>query len=148
MNDLPSEIQPADPTTRRKAVVLGLAVLIFGILTYLTTQRFIGEVLELSKTDLDESVRQLSLAVIVVAAGTSILLVSIAAWVIRTSVLTLRAERFPPPNMPVIRNTTIVTGREARMRATVGFVLSVVLVAAAIGNIGLIWQWATAIAAP
>jgi hypothetical protein len=62
--------------------------------------------------------------------GVGMILVGVAGFsMVRTAMKTLRAGRFPPPGMKVIRDTRIVTGISAKLRAILLIVIAVLLIA-------------------
>lgn len=97
---------------------------------------------ELSRLSLDSpgqavvifTVFALSLVVLAMIAGID---------VVRRGRDTLRAERFPPPGMPVLRDMLVIRGTAAQLIGVLGYTLGTILVVSALALGGLSYRIAT-----
>jgi hypothetical protein len=134
------EIEKANPSERRKVLLLLVAVGACGIAAILGIQWYIGQVLELNKEDPEAAFRKLSFVAKLVAVVISMSLILFAAWLGRLSRKVYRSGRFPPPGAKVVRDTRIVTGPSAKIRAGIGFALAAITGAAALLVPVFVWR--------
>ena len=125
-----SEIQPADPASRRKLVV-GASLFLLAMLLCQSVVQWFTEWL----AEDPERVREYFAYIVgaIAFVFSPLFVFGYYAWQIGVRVI--RAKRFPPPGMKVIKDTVVVKGRQAVSRGRGLKVCGVIL-------------WGTAIAFP
>jgi hypothetical protein len=123
------EVVRGDPALRRRALLLLPLLLVLGLVALATAPRA-SHLLILWLQQSPGGGKRAVLAMLGFAAP-----FTLAAWLVggdavRRSMLTLRARRFPPPGMRVVRDTPVLRGRPARVFGMVGMVLGVALLTA------------------
>ena len=113
------EIQQADPKARRLALVFLAIGAIVGALLILAVEQHQGTLREQLLAEPAGAPDRIRLAFLISAAllSTPLLLFAVYCWTLGAKVR--RAQRFPPPNVRVIRDTPVVYGDEAAFRARV-----------------------------
>jgi hypothetical protein len=134
------ELQEADPRAARRAVALVAASALLGAAAVLLwgqrrpdVERWILE----DPAHTTERVRW-ALALLGFAGGLPMAAFAAYFWHLGSSVL--RAGRFPPPGVSVVRDTWVRTGPEARRRGRVIRLFALVLLVAAVAMPALLWQ--------
>ena len=132
-----NDIQPADPSSRRRALlwVALLACLGGGALYFM--QRWFASLshggdLQSARTSLAVALWGMTLLAVVSVAAVSLYMWSLASR-------SAAALRFPPPGEPVIRDTRILHGQAALRRAAVLRAIAIVLILAAASLVLLVW---------
>lgn len=125
-----SEIQPADPASRRKLVVGASLFLLAMVSGQGVVQWFTNWLAEDP-----ERVREYFAYMVGAIAFVFSPLFGFGYYSWQTGVRVIRAKRFPPPGMKVIKDTVVVKGRKAVSRGRALQVCGVIL-------------WGTAIAFP
>ena len=113
------EIQKADPHARRKAlwiILIGTIVGAIGIIL-LKSQLHLFE--QWLGNDSHLALERLKLALAVIAILTAVPLLGLAIYIWRLGTRIIKTQRFPPPGMTVVRDTPVLTGNAARLRARV-----------------------------
>ncbi|MGD2152339.1 MAG: hypothetical protein PVG79_03670 [Gemmatimonadales bacterium] len=141
-------IQSPDPHARRNAAILVLGFTFLGTVSYFALDRFITDLRELAQVDPELAVEHASLAIKVLALTLGGTLAGLAAWLVHFSLGIARTGRFPPPGTDLIRETRILAGAQARARARLGFVLAVVIAAAAVALPTYLWHITGLLARP
>ena len=120
-----TEIQKADPATRKKAIYLLLAGLGAGALLLAAATVFEAFWQGLIERHADWIVAH-PVVGLVTGGVLALPLLPLGVWLLRLGRRVRKASRFPPPDHPVIRDTPVVTGRRARMT---GFLLQMQAIA-------------------
>jgi len=122
------KIQPADPAARRRALTWLAVFTCLGLVALLVTERWLAGVISLADTRaaMDSLAAALWYTALLGSAGASAF--SVYAW--RLAARVQAALRFPPPGLPVVRDTAILVGQAAVRRAYVLRVIGVLLVVA------------------
>ena len=110
-----SQIQPADPIARKKAIlILGVATVVGGSVLFAIDsyhacleQWIINE-----SVSLDEKLTWVLMGLVVLALP----LLFAAGHFWRMGQFVIDAQRFPPPGLPVLRDTFVLTGKDALSR--------------------------------
>jgi hypothetical protein len=137
------DIHPADPRAKRIAVVLLVAGVVMGAALMLLFQRarpqFAAWILA------DE--QQVAFRARMVLAGVAIIVaapsMAFGAYFYRLGALTIRSERFPPPDTAMLHHTPVLTGEAARARGRALEAIGCMLVIATIGIVALLWLLAS-----
>jgi len=133
------DIQPADPEARRKAIALLLVmcVLLLPLLWWLNANL---ASLESWIAQPEEAAEHAVLAIALLVASGVILLLVVAGYVNQLANSILSTERYPPPDIKVIKDTQIRRGKAARRigKLLKGYVVVVLLLMAALIIVG--WQ--------
>lgn len=124
------EIQPADPASRRKLVVWLSLFLLVTLLSQSIIQGFTHWLAEDPERVRDYFGRIVGAIALVFS---PLFVFGYYAW--QMGVAVIRAKRFPPPGMKVIKDTVVIKGRKAVSRGRALQVCGVIL-------------WGTAIALP
>jgi hypothetical protein len=112
-----NEVQKADHKARRLALVFILIGMIVGALLILAVEQYQGTIRDRILSEPTGASDRIRLAFLVSAAllSTPLLLFAAYCWTLGAKVR--RAQRFPPPNVRVIRDTSVVYGYDAVFRA-------------------------------
>lgn len=121
-------IQPADPAARRRALIWLAVLPCLGLVALLVTKRWLAGVMSLADTHaaMDSLAAALWCTVLIGSAGPAAM--GVYAWWLAARVQA--ALRFPPPGLPVVRDTVILFGQAAVRRAYVLRIIGVLLVVA------------------
>jgi hypothetical protein len=114
-----SEVIPADPAYRLRIVILVLALAVVGAGVIVWLERTWAAI-DPGTVDPEAVKRVLTIAPVLL--GLPLLIFGL--WLARFSLRVRREERFPPEGVKVIRDTQLVTGDAARLRARIGLVLA------------------------
>ena len=138
-----NEIQKADPKARRLALVFTLIGMIIGTLLILAVEQYQGTVREQILSEPADASDRIRSAFLVSATllATPLLLFAAYCWNLGAKVR--RAQRFPPPNVRVIRDTPVVYGDDADFRARVLQALAVGLLILTALLLAAFWYVAT-----
>lgn len=130
-----SEIQPADPASRRK-LVLGASLSLLAMLLCQSVVQWFTEWL----AEDPERVREYFAYIVgaIAFVFSPLFVFGYYAWQIGMKVI--RAKRFPPPGMKVIKDTVVVKGRQAVSRGRALQVCGVILWVTAIAFPMACWQ--------
>jgi hypothetical protein len=135
-----AEVQAADPRARRQAawfLALGTVVVVVCGLAFV---HYRPELEAWILADPAQMGRRLRIALAGLALQTSGPLAACAVYLWALGRRVARAGRFPPPGMSVLRNTPVLVGPGARLRATLLEGLAVVLVVVAVLLALLLWS--------
>lgn len=110
-----TEIQPADPAARRRAVRIGAAVALIGAAAVWLVDRRLERALDPLAAGGDPAAAMAT----VLAAGAvlGLGLLAIALWMVAFARRIEQAERFPPPGTRVVQDTAVRHGAAARRLA-------------------------------
>jgi hypothetical protein len=124
-----AEVVRGDPALRRRVLLAGPFVLALGVVALATAPRA-SRLLILWLQQAPDSGRHAVLAMLGFAAPFTLMAWLVGVEAARRSVQTLRACRFPPPGMRVMRDTPVLRGRPARFLGMLGLVLGAMLLTA------------------
>ncbi|WP_299493564.1 hypothetical protein [Acaryochloris sp. IP29b_bin.137] len=129
------EIQPADPASRRKLLV-GLSLFLLVMLLGQSVVQWFTKWL----TEDPERVREYFVYIVgaIAVIFSPLLALGYYSWQIGGAVI--RAKRFPPPGMKVIKDTVVVKGRKAIVRGRALQVCGAVMGGTAIAFPMAFWQ--------
>lgn len=133
-------IQLPDPQARRSAALLVLIIAVLGAVAFVSIDRYVDSLTELAREDADQALQSLVYTLKVLAVGIGFLLVALAAWLFRLSMIVRKTERFPPPGTPVIRTTEVLTGKLARKKANMGYMLAALIAWAGVLGAWALWK--------
>jgi len=119
-----TEIQRADPAARRRALVAAVVIALAGWAAFFVLQDWLAG---LRGSDPMQVRRALEGAMIWGSWVACLPVAALALWLWRAGVRVGRAGRYPPPGAQVIRDTPIVHGDAARLRAVALKLLAIVL---------------------
>jgi hypothetical protein len=118
------EIQPADPATRRRALIAAGVIAVLGWVAFFALQDWLAGLRDSDPT----ATRQALEDALVWGSWAACLPVALlAAWFWLLGGRIARAGRYPPPDSKVIRDTAVLHGSAARARATALRVLAALL---------------------
>lgn len=118
------EIQPADPATRRLALIIVVVIGALGLITIIWLQNTLDTISELRRTDPLEATRMMLAVSRLLGAAAAVVCVTIAIWLAWLSFQIRRAERFPLPHARLVRDTPVLTGAAARRQARIALVFA------------------------
>jgi hypothetical protein len=118
------EIQPADPGARRRALIGAGVIAVLGWAAYFALQDWLAHIRGPDPARVREALED---ALIWGSWAASLPVAAFAAWLWRLGVRVARAERYPPPGAKVIRDTPVLHGEQARLRAVLFRVLAAFL---------------------
>jgi hypothetical protein len=134
------EVQPHDPGARRQAILLFVVVAAIGGVAILRLEPYLESITGLADTDPREALRQLAFVTKVMTVAIIVPMFAFVAWLLVLARRVHRAERFPPPGMALTRDTRILRGRAARVRAWSIAVLALALAASSIVLPVFMWR--------
>ncbi len=118
-----------------------LAVLTpIALLATALTIAYLARVEGASVGDPQAALRRFGTFMLVGSSAAALLCVGTAAYVARICGLALRAERFPPPGVPTVREVRVMRGTSAKRMAAVGMVLAGVLALAGLVLPLMVWR--------
>jgi hypothetical protein len=118
------EIQPADPATRRRALIAAGVIAVTGWVAYFALQEWLAR---LQGTDPGLMRQSLERALVWGSWAAMLPVAVLAGWSWRYGARVGRAGRFPAPGAKVIRDTPVLMGDAARLRGTALKVLAAFL---------------------
>jgi hypothetical protein len=118
------EIQPADPATRRRALIAAGVIAVTGWVAYFALQEWLAR---LQGTDPGLLRQSLERALVWGSWAAMLPVAVLAGWSWRYGARVGRAGRFPAPGAKVIRDTPVLMGDAARLRGTALKVLAAFL---------------------
>ena len=130
-------VQKADAGARRRALVLLGAGTLVGASAVLTTRRVLPAV---SGWVADDVEGRLPLVAAILAAMPSLPLVAFGVYLWRLGSRVVDTSRFPPRDMPVIRDTPVVEGVVAVRRGRMLRAAGIGLVGAAMAVALVVWR--------
>lgn len=123
------EIVRGDPALRRRMLLLIPLVLLIAVVALATAPRA-TRLLVLWLQQSPETSQHAVLAMIGFAAPFTLISYLVGVDAVRRSMRTIRARRFPPPGMRVVRDTRVLQGKMARAFGMAGLSLGVALLTA------------------
>ena len=133
------KIQPADPAYRKKAILLVIVATAIGATLLSLASHYQADWEQWLLRDPDRIGDKVDVILLLIAgAGLPLVFAAIYFW--RTGAATLKAERYPPPGLSVIRDTPILTGGRARLRGRmIQTVAVLIILMEATGVFGTWW---------
>ena len=133
-----SEIQRADPKTRRSAIIFTL-VMVLVLTPILIWLNSYAEFIEDWLAQPGKTVERVKFTIFVLAVVGFFLLLFLAIFTFRFARAILRFDRYPPPNVKVIRDVRVRRGVAARRIGRLMQVYSVVVVLLLVSLILAAW---------
>lgn len=133
------QIQPADTEARRRALwLLGIAA-VLGLCAILVFEHFQQDFQAWLEDNIEYLLRN---PYVVFLAALLFLspLIAAAVYLLVLANRTVRAQRFPPPNVAVSRDTAVLEGSQAVRRGRILQFLSILLLLAAIVFPFILWS--------
>jgi hypothetical protein len=134
------EIQRADPRARRRAwlaVACGAAA---GLVLIALAERYRPSLEDWITRDSDQFRARLTLGFAALAAAISGSLLGFAVYLWRLGGRVVRAERFPPPGLALVRDTIVMRGSLARRRGRLIQLMAAALALVACGISAILWR--------
>jgi hypothetical protein len=134
------EVKKADPSTRRQTILLIVFATSLGALLIAGFEHLLEPLRDWLTSEPAETAHRAKLAFYVTAFILSAPVIAFAIYLWLFGARVLRAQRFPPPGIRVIRDTPVVEGQGATRRGHVIQILAVCLgVSAAV--LALFFMW-------
>jgi hypothetical protein len=108
-----SEIQKADPKARRVGLLILGGGTLLGVVLITITGKLRPDFEAWVKQDVGARLRMVVAALTLLTAGPAL---GVAGYLWRLGQRIVRAERYPPPGLRVVRDTLVVVGQDARWR--------------------------------
>ncbi len=137
-----AEVQAADPRARRVALIVLAIAFVAGTLLLWALNTSQSAVASWLREDPARTVRRARWLLAGLAVVTSGPAIAAGAYLLRLGSRVIAAERFPPPGMRVVQDTTVVTGDAARSRGRLFQGLAAILLLAAAGLAFLLFRLA------
>jgi hypothetical protein len=134
---VPAEIQPADPATRRRALLGAAAVAIAGWAAFFVLQDWLRG---LAGADPVATRRALEDALLWGSWAACLPVAVLATWMWLQGQRIVRAGRYPAPGAKVIRDTPVLHGDAARLRGTALRVLAAILGLVSAGTLVAVYR--------
>jgi hypothetical protein len=123
------DVVRGDPVLRRRALLVLPLLLALGVVALASAPRASHRLILWLQQSPDAGGRAV-LAMLGFAAPFTLAAWLVGGGAVRRSVQTLRARRFPPPGMRVVRDTPVLRGRTARLFGVIGLILGATLLTA------------------
>ena len=128
MKPLTREIVPADTGLRLKVLAGALLLAALALACWPYWAQLLRDARILGETRPELAVKRLVFYARVILGGGLMLLGFLGALLIRVAVKTIQSRRFSPPGMKVLRDTPIITGTGAKLRAYLLIAMTIILV--------------------
>ena len=122
------QIQPADPALRTKALAALGGACLLAVAGVLLLDAYFKRLQALAEFDVQLAAEKIRAVGEPILWGVGMGAALVGCWVALTSFRILRAGRSPLPGARVIRDTPVVTGRQAMWRGVIGLALGCVLI--------------------
>jgi len=136
-----AEIQKADLSMRRRFITALIALALSGCLAIFGFEQNQTTLLSWVEHDPTQTASRVKIMLWVICALMEIPLLGAAIFLWKIAERILVAERFPPPGMPVIRDTIVLEGQQARLRGRLCRALAIVFVLLAVITLALFWRF-------
>jgi hypothetical protein len=136
-----TDVRPADPAVRRRAVLVLVVGTCVGALLIVAFERYRIPLSDWVLADPAVSSRRLRLVFLGLAGLFLAPLLAFAAYIWSLGVKVVRAREFPPPGLRVIRDTPVVRGERAVSRGRLLKVLALACGIAAVALGLLFWRF-------
>ena len=131
-------IQKADPAARRKAIIMVLVALVFGVSVIAAFEYFLGDVESWAEHNIEFLLEHTYLIFLVFLVLVLPVLGAGAYFLVLANRIA-RAQRFPPPGCAVSRDTVVIEGARAVQRARVIQFTTILLLCAAASTPVVMW---------
>jgi hypothetical protein len=135
-----TEIQRADPKSRRQVLVVTLAGALIGAVLIMVFAQYRTELGAWLGDSPSERRARLGIALAVMAALGCAPLLGLAVYLGFFGSRVIRARRFPPPGSLVVRDTPVLRDRAAIRRGRIFEALAAAFAAAALGLLFALWR--------
>ncbi len=135
------EIQRGDPRVRRQAVLIVVCGTLAGMTLLWLAESYRPSLEAWVRSDPDRMPSRLRLLTLLLASAVTLPVLGIAAYFWRLGRRTVRAQRFPPPGVSVMRDALVQTGNLARRRGRLMQLGGMLLLAAAFGFAIVLWRF-------
>jgi hypothetical protein len=135
-----NDIQRADPTARRQAVLVVVTGTVIGVLLILGFERLQVPLRDWILSEPERTAQRVTLVFLIMTAVLVGPLLALAVYFWRLGVRVVRGQQFPPPMYRVVRDTRILRGRAAVVRGRLLEGLAVCLVIVA-GLLSFVLWW-------
>ena len=132
-----AEIQKADLPTRRRLITLLIVLALGGFLVIFAFEQNKKALFNWVLADPTQTASRVKIMLWLICAFMEIPLLGAALFTWKMAERILVAERFPPPGMPVIRDTIVQEGQRARHRGRLCRVFAIVFVLLAVITLAL-----------
>jgi hypothetical protein len=136
------QIQKADPQARRRAVTLILVTAVVGAGLILLLRHYEPMLESWIMQDPAAAPGRIRLVLLGLVALAAVPLLAFAVYLWRFGDRIIRAQRFPPPGLGLVRDTAVIEGDEARRRGRLVQVLALCLGVVACGLAVMLWRLA------
>lgn len=136
-----AEIQKADLPTRRRLITVLIVLALGGFLVIFAFEQNKTALFNWVLTGPTQTALRVKIMLWLICAVLEIPLLGIAIFTWKMADRILIAERFPPPGMPVIRETIVQVGQRARRRGRLLQAFAVVFVLLAVTTLALFWHF-------
>lgn len=131
------QVEPADPTARRRALLAMVVVAIAGAFAYLGLEQWLNQ---LEVSDPDHARATLASALLWTSCAMALTVAAFGVYILMLGSRVRNAERFPPPGARVVRDTPVVTGRAARTRGLLMQLIACVMLGCALVLVAMAWR--------
>jgi len=134
-----AEIQKADLPTRRRLITVFIVLVLGGLSVIFAFEQNKTALFNWVLTGPTQTALRVKIMLWLICAFLEIPLLGIAIFTWKMADRILVAERFPPPGIPVIRDTVVQEGQPARHRGRLYRVFAIVFVLLAFITLILFW---------
>ncbi len=134
-------IVPVNPRLRKQALLWGILVAVVGAGGILTLVVYLQRLTASQQVTPQSGVEHVRYVLFLAEAGIVIPVLSLAGMLGYLAMRVFRSGQYPPPEMQVLRDTKIRTGRAAQHAAKICLLFAAVVVLCGVG-MGLVMAWA------
>jgi len=124
------EVVRGDKNLRRRMIFLVIIFTIVGGWIIILTSNYLDDIRHLAKEDLNEAVSKLIVLIYFYAVGFVASIIITFGYLLWLGIRIIKAGRFPPPGMKVIRDTKIIRGIKAKLLGGAVIILAMVFLIA------------------
>ncbi|MGY6275749.1 hypothetical protein [Methylomonas sp. MgM2] len=136
-----AEIQKADLPTRRRLITVLIVLALGGFLVIFAFEQNKTALFNWVLADPTQKATRVKTMLWLACAFMESPLLGVALFTWKMAERVLVAERFPPPGIPVIRDTIVQVGQRARHRGRLLQAVAVVFVLLAVITLALFWHF-------
>lgn len=126
------EIKKANPTYRKKVLIYSILILIGFIVLNFISQRYLNTIMEKNENNPEIAIQKLIQTIHWLSILISVISILFSLFFARLAFYILRSQKFPAPEMEVLRDTPIKTGKSARLKGYLVLAISIIMFIVAI----------------
>ena len=122
------KIIKADKKLRNRTLIFILILIILVFIFHIFYNQFLSGIKNLAEESPEMAINKILITLKILMVAMCIIFAAFTIYCFHISLLIYKSEQFPPPGMRVIKDTVLITGEKAKVRAIIGFAITGVLV--------------------